>query len=61
MATVTVDSPSPFAVRSTGVSIPATIAADLPKTGDTVKPIGFVMLGLAALSVGYLVMTRCKA
>lgn len=47
-ATITVNSLSPFAVLRTGVTVPDTVVTDPPKTGDAAKPIGFMMLGLAA-------------
>ncbi len=61
MATITVDSLSPFAILSTGVTVPDTVVTDPPKTGDGVKPVGFVMLGLAALCARYLVRKKRKA
>ncbi len=61
VATVTVSKLSPFVILSTGVAVPDTIVTDPPKTGDTANPIGFVMLGLAALCSGYLEMKKRKA
>ena len=61
MATITVNTLSPFVVLSNGVMVPNTVVTDPPKTGDAAKPIGFVMLGLAVLCAGYLIMKRRKA
>ncbi len=48
-ATITVSSLSPFAVLSTGVTVPDAVVTDPPKTGDAAAPWGFMMLGLAAV------------
>lgn len=60
-ATVTVSSLSPFAVLSTGVTVPDDVVTDPPKTGDAAMPLGFVMLGLAALCTLCLALKRSKA
>ena len=57
-ATVTVSSLSPFAVLSTGVTVPDDVVTDPPKTGDAAMPLGFVMMGLAVLCALCLVMRR---
>ena len=60
MATFTVTELSPFAV-TTGLLVPDSEVINPPKTGDAATPWGFVLIGLAAVCMGYLAMKRRRA
>ncbi len=56
-ASFTVSSLSPFAV-TTGLLVPSSSVTDPPKTGGPALLIGFLMVGIAAICMGFLTIKR---
>ena len=60
VATVTVNSLSPFLALNAGITVPSYEVSDPPKTGDAAAPIGFILLALAAACMAVAAFRRRK-